>query len=134
MNWQERAEKAEAELARMAQQEPVAFWWTGLDGKDNGGPYRGKPSDAAIDNALNMGCEPVLLYARPIPAAPAVAVPAVSEDFQIAAQNLIDAAGTSTCSPTRCQYPMDCCKMELIGAMDAVSALLQSAPPPPKKD
>lgn len=57
---------------------------------------------------------------------PAVAVPAVSEDFQIAAQNLIDAAGTSTCSPTRCQYPMDCCKMELIGAMDAVSALLQS--------
>lgn len=58
---------------------------------------------------------------------PAVAVPAVPEDFQIAAQNLIDAAGTSTCSPTRCQYPMDCCKMELIGAMDAVSALLQSA-------
>jgi len=69
----DRAEKA---LKEAQEQEPVAFWWIGPDGKDNGGPYRGKPSDAAIDNALNMGCEPVLLYARPVPAAPAVAVPA----------------------------------------------------------
>jgi len=100
----ERAERAEAALkeAQEHEQEPVAFWWIGPDGKDNGGPYRGKPSDAAIDNALNMGCEPVLLYARPVPAnlveshqikrdsnsvefdgiktAPAVAVPAVLED------------------------------------------------------
>lgn len=66
----DRAEKA---LKEAQEQEPVAFWWIGPDGKDNGGPYRGKPSDAAIDNALNMGCEPVLLYARPVPAAPAVA-------------------------------------------------------------
>lgn len=66
----DRAEKA---LKEAQEQEPVAFWWVGPDGKDNGGPYRGKPSDAAIDNALNMGCEPVLLYARPVPAAPAVA-------------------------------------------------------------
>lgn len=68
----DRAEKALKE-AQEQEQEPVAFWWIGPDGKDNGGPYRGKPSDAAIDNALNMGCEPVLLYARPVPAAPAVA-------------------------------------------------------------
>lgn len=61
----DRAEKA---LKEAQEQEPVAFWWIGPDGKDNGGPYRGKPSDAAIDNALNMGCEPVLLYARPVPA------------------------------------------------------------------
>jgi len=63
----DRAEKALKE-AQEQEQEPVAFWWIGPDGKDNGGPYRGKPSDAAIDNALNMGCEPVLLYARPVPA------------------------------------------------------------------
>lgn len=64
----ERAELAEKALQEAQEQEPVAFWWIGPDGKDNGGPYRGKPSDAAIDNALNMGCEPVLLYARPVPA------------------------------------------------------------------
>jgi hypothetical protein len=63
----DRAETALKE-AQEQEQEPVAFWWIGPDGKDNGGPYRGKPSDAAIDNALNMGCEPVLLYARPVPA------------------------------------------------------------------
>lgn len=68
-----------AEKALKEEQEPVAFWWIGPDGKDNGGPYRGKPSDSAIDNARNMGCEPVLLYARPVPSAPAVAVPAVPD-------------------------------------------------------
>ena len=82
--WKQRAEAAEKALkeAQEHEQEPVAFWWIGPDGKDNGGPYRGKPSDAAIDNALNMGCEPVLLYARPVPAAPAVAVPAVPEEWR----------------------------------------------------
>lgn len=65
-------ERAEAALKEAQEQEPGAFWWIGPDGKDNGGPYRGKPSDVAIDNARNMGCEPVLLYARPVPAAPAV--------------------------------------------------------------
>jgi len=77
-----RAEAAEAELAKLREQKPVAFWWIGPDGKDNGGPYRGKPSDSAIDNARNMGCEPVLLYARPVPAVPAVAVPAVPEEWR----------------------------------------------------
>jgi len=104
----DRAEKALKE-AQGQEQEPVAFWWIGPDGKDNGGPYRGKPSDAAIDNALNMGCEPVLLYARPVPAnlveshqikrdsnslefdgiktAPAVAVPSDDERLAQAIQN-----------------------------------------------
>lgn len=75
----DRAEKA---LKEAQEQEPVAFWWIGPDGKDNGGPYRGKPSDSAIDKARNMGCEPVLLYARPVPAAPAVAAPAVPEEWR----------------------------------------------------
>ncbi len=75
----DRAEKA---LKEAQEQEPVAFWWIGPDGKDNGGPYRGKPSDAAIDNALNMGCEPVLLYARPVHAAPAA--PVLGADDQLA--------------------------------------------------
>lgn len=57
-----------AKIEKLERQEPVAFWWIGPDGKDNGGPYRGKPSDAAIDNARNMGCDAHLLYDRPIPA------------------------------------------------------------------
>ena len=57
-----------AKIQKLERQEPVAFWWIGPDGKDNGGPYRGKPSDAAIDNARNSGCEPHLLFAAPVPA------------------------------------------------------------------
>ena len=83
----DRAEKA---LKEAQEQEPVAFWWIGPDGKDNGGPYRGKPSDSAIDNARNMGCEPVLLYARPVPSAPAVAVPAVTEEWRDVITELVD--------------------------------------------
>ena len=79
-----------AEKALKEEQEPVAFWWIGPDGKDNGGPYRGKPSDSAIDNARNMGCEPVLLYARPVPSAPAVAVPAVTEEWRDVITELAD--------------------------------------------
>ena len=77
MNWQERAEKAEAELARMAQQEPVAFWWIGEGGENHGGPYRGMASEFSIDNARNSGCSPQYLYAGPVPA---VAAPAVQDD------------------------------------------------------
>lgn len=54
-------------------------------------------------------------------------VPAVPGEWREAAQQLIDAAGDKTCSSLRCNYPMDCCSHELIGAMDAMSALLQSA-------
>ena len=79
----QRAVRAEAALKEAQEQEPSAFWWIGPDGKDNGGPYRGKPSDFAIDNARNMGCEPILLYARPVPAAPAVAALAVPSGWNI---------------------------------------------------
>ena len=72
----ERAEAADAELAKLREQEPVAFWWIGPDGKNNGGPYSGKPSEAAIDSARNMGCEAHLLYSDPVPAPAAPAVPA----------------------------------------------------------
>ena len=65
----ERAEKAEAELARLAKQEPVAFWWIGEGGENHGGPYRGMASEFSIDNARNSGCSPQYLYAAP----PAVA-------------------------------------------------------------
>lgn len=68
MNWQERAENAEAELARMAQQEPVAFWWIGEGGENHGGPYRGMASEFSIDNARNSGCSPQYLYAAPVAA------------------------------------------------------------------
>lgn len=68
-------------------QKPVAFWWIGPDGKDNGGPYRGKPSDAAIDNARNMGCEPQLLFAGPIHA------PSVTDEWRTMMQWLIDQRG-----------------------------------------
>lgn len=83
----ERAEAAESELKSAREQEPVAFWWIGPDGKDNGGPYRGKPSDAAIDNARNMGCEPQLLFAGPVSA------PAVTEEWRAILQWLINQRG-----------------------------------------
>ena len=65
----DRLEKAEAELARLAKQEPVAFWWIGEGGENHGGPYRGMASEFSIDNARNSGCSPQYLYAAP----PAVA-------------------------------------------------------------
>ena len=55
-----------AEKAAALEQKPVAFWWIGPDGKDNGGPYRGMASEFAIDNARNMGCKPQLLYTAPV--------------------------------------------------------------------
>ena len=64
----ERAEKAEAELAMMAKQEPVAFWWIGEGGENHGGPYRGMASEFSIDNARNSGCSPQYLYAAPVAA------------------------------------------------------------------
>jgi hypothetical protein len=69
----ERLEKAETELAKLAKQESVAFWWIGSDGIYSGGPFAGTPSDEAIANGRNFGCEARLLYAAPVHA---VAVPA----------------------------------------------------------
>ena len=65
MNWQERAEKAEAELARLAKQEPVTYV---ID--FNGYAINGKHTEIA--NALPTGMD---LYAAPVPAVAAPAVP-----------------------------------------------------------
>lgn len=72
----DRLEKAEAELARLAKQEPVAFWWIGEGGENHGGPYRGMASEFSIDNARNSGCSPQYLYAGPVPAV-AAGLPAI---------------------------------------------------------
>jgi len=139
----ERAEAAEAELAKLREQKPVAFWWIGEGGENHGGPYRGKPSDAAIDNALNMGCEPVLLYARPVPAAPAVAfnisdnvdantssaeriddnssAPAVAVPA-IDIETILDASTATMCQCLRSRL--------LASEVRRLRALLQSAPQP----
>lgn len=58
----------------------------------------------------------------------AATAPSVPEEWRRSAQRLIDAAGDKTCSLSHCNYPMDCCSHELIGAMDAMSALLQHDP------
>jgi len=102
----ERAEKAEAELAMMAKQEPVAFWWIGEGGENHGGPYRGMASEFSIDNARNSGCSPQYLYAAPVPAvaaglpaigpyrdfipAPAVPAPSVPEEWREVMTELAD--------------------------------------------
>jgi hypothetical protein len=125
----QRAGRAEAALKEAQEQEPSAFWWIGPDGKDNGGPYRGKPSDFAIDNARNMGCEPILLYARPVPAAPTVAVPAVPEEWREVLRECADVkAACDAEHPHRDQYPSVMRKynndMEIV---EKARALLQSA-------
>ena len=91
-----RAEKAEAELAMLANQEPVTFV---ID--FNGYAIDGKHTEIA--NALPTGMD---LYAAPVPA---VAAPAVPEDYR---QALVEIA-------LRCTDH---------DATDAIDALLQSAP------
>lgn len=108
-SWKDRAEEAEAKLAELAQQEPVAFWWVDQNGKTHGGPHRGSPSDAAVDNARNSGCEAQLLYARPVPAVPDIIIDdqaayqfltltmrkESSNEFQNKLRKLLDKAVTS---------------------------------------
>ena len=117
------------EMTKLREQKPVAFWWIGPDGKDNGGPYRGKPSDSAIDNARNMGCEPQLLFAGPVsvPAAPAPSVPA--EWREVMAELVADLQSACDAEhPHRDQYPSVMRKynndMEIV---EKARALLQSA-------
>ena len=125
----DRLEKAEAELARLAKQEPVAFWWTGLDGEPYGGPYRGTPSDAAIDNARRAGCGPQLLFAVPSPV-PAVAAPSVPEEWREVMTELADDLAIEidqSYPPERRAYPSEQRRYE--GEMAIVNrarALLQS--------
>lgn len=96
-------------MAELAQQEPVAFWWVDQNGKTHGGPHRGSPSDAAVDNARNSGCEAQLLYARPVPAVPDIIIDdqaayqfltltmrkESSNEFQNKLRKLLDKAVTS---------------------------------------
>lgn len=110
-----------AKIEKLERQEPVAFWWIGPDGKDNGGPYRGKPSDAAIDNARNMGCDAHLLYDRPIPA-PAPAVP----------EKLLEAISDMLANDGADGGRYDANKW--LAARDRVRALLQSATQPAEPD
>jgi len=67
MNWQERAEKAEAELARLAKQEPVVQIDSGYTGGCVTGYLR-----KGVDAYTVVGKQ---LYAAPVPAVAAPAVP-----------------------------------------------------------
>ena len=98
MNWQERAENAEAELARLAKQEPVVQIDSGYTGGCVTGYLR-----KGVDAYTVVGKQ---LYAAPVPA---VAAPVVPEDYR---QALVEIA-------LRCTDH---------DATDAIDALLQSAP------
>lgn len=74
------AEQVDAAMKEAREQEPVAFWWIGPDGKGHGGPYSGAPCDEAVNNARNSGCEAHFLYAAPVPA------PAVPADWRNAVE------------------------------------------------
>lgn len=71
MNWQERAENAEAELARLAKQEPVVRIDYGYTGGCVTGYLR-----KGVDAYTVVGKQ---LYAEPVPA---VAAPAVPEEWR----------------------------------------------------
>ena len=110
-----------AELAKLRKQKPVAFWWTGLDGEPYGGPYRGTPSDAAIDNARRAGCGPQLLFAVPSPV-PAVAAPSVPDV-------LIQLRDKVTRIPHRTEYlsGQQFAYVRLCEVVGEIDALLQSS-------
>lgn len=115
---------AETELAKLREQEPVAFWWIGPDGKDNGGPYSGKPSEAAIDRARNMGCEAHLLYSDPVPAP---AVPNLVESHQIKAPDCQTCANRGRVDglsqETHCEH---CCHQPSIGLTSHYAPISES--------
>lgn len=142
----ERISKMAASIDEAKRQKPVAFWWIGPDGKDNGGPYAGKPSDAAIEKARNSGCDPQLLYAGPVAAAPAtnpvelhqiktvpaVAVPAVP-DWRPVMQELADDLSIELDMryQSRHQYPSEQRKYDNeMALVIKARSLLQSAPQP----
>ena len=77
MNWQERAEKAEAELARLREQDPIKYLYRVTDcfGHD---VLRDDPKGATI-------LETIPLYAAPIPA------PAAPREYHEFASVMLDA-------------------------------------------
>ncbi len=137
MNWQERAEKAEAELARMAKQEPVTYVFD-----PNGYAINGKHTEIA--DALPIGMD---LYAAPVPAvaaglpaigpyrdfipAPAVPAPSVPEEWREVMTELADDLAIEidqSYPPERRAYPSEQRRYE--GEMAIVNrarALLQSS-------
>ena len=118
MNWQERAEKAEAELARLREQNPVTYVTD-----FNGYAINGKHTEIA--DALPTGMD---LYAAPVPA---VAAPAVPEEWREVMKELADDLAIEIDQdypPERRAYPSEQRKYE--GEMVIVNrarALLQSA-------
>ena len=72
MNWQERAEKAEAELARLREQEPVAYVKYKATGGNVGLSWLAVPTGEFYPR------EGEPFYAAPVPA---VAAPAVPEEW-----------------------------------------------------
>lgn len=136
MNWQERAEKAEAELARMAKQEPVTYVFD-----PNGYAINGKHTEIA--DALPIGMD---LYAAPVPAvaaglpaigpyrdfipAPAVPAPSVPEEWREVMTELADDLAIEidqSYPPERRAYPSEQRRYE--GEMAIVNrarAMLQS--------
>ena len=68
MNWQERAERAEAELARLREQEPVAM----ISKNDAGQISIKNPDGTFFDISKNVGCQ---FYAAPVPAVAAPLTP-----------------------------------------------------------
>ena len=99
MNWQERAEKAEAELERLSKQEPVAYVKYKATGGNVGLSWLAVPTGEFYPR------EGEPLYAAPVPA---VAAPVVPEDYR---QALVEIA-------LRCTDH---------DATDVIDALLQSA-------
>lgn len=137
MNWQERAEKAEAELARMAKQEPVTYVFD-----PNGYAINGKHTEIA--DALPIGMD---LYAAPVPAvaaglpaigpyrdfipAPAVPAPSVSEEWCEVMTELADDLAIEidqSYPPERRAYPSEQRRYEMeMAIVNRARALLQSA-------
>ena len=123
MNWQERAEKAEAELARMAQQEPVA--WMRPD--DEGYDSHFRDHSTVVSCPTNPWTGYIPLYAGPVPA---VAAPAVPEEWREVMTELADDLAIEidqSYPPERRAYPSEQRRYE--GEMAIVNrarALLQS--------
>ena len=122
MNWQERAEKAEAELARLREQEPVAYVKYKATGGNVGLSWLAVPTGEFYPR------EGEPLYAAPVPA---VAAPAVPEEWREVMKELADDLAIEIDQdypPERRAYPSEQRKYE--GEMVIVNrarALLQSA-------
>lgn len=131
MNWQERAEKAEAELARMAQQEPVA--WMRPD--DEGYDSHFRDHSTVVSCPTNPWTGYIPLYAGPVPA---VAAPAVPEEWCEVMTELADDLAIEidqSYPPERRAYPSEQRRyereMEIVNRARAMLQSSQAAPAVP---